>query len=320
MLCVFDCESVPDVGLLREVYGYSGSSLEVCERAFLEQKEQSGSEFLPLPFHQIISIAAVICDDYGRFIKVGNYAKGKDSKDSGDSKNSADLAESSADSKDSIKYAESKAKSSLDSTDSKPQDSNLQDSQDSTDSIESQILAEFLNHLNKNNPKLVSFNGRGFDLPLINLRSMRYNLSAFAYFESDNPSLNKNKWDNYRARYSENFHIDLLDTLGSFGAVRGMRLDSVCKMLKIPGKFDVSGDDVFALYYGENRSLEKIDEYCQSDVLNTYWLFLKYQLLSGKLILGDYADLLQIFLDKMPSDKSYSEVFKNSLNAELGRL
>ena len=74
MLCVFDCESVPDVRLLREIYEYDGSDLEVCEMAFAKQKEATGSEFLPIAFHQIISISALICDDFGRFVKVGNFA------------------------------------------------------------------------------------------------------------------------------------------------------------------------------------------------------------------------------------------------------
>lgn len=259
MLCVFDCESVPDVELLRDVYGYSGDDMEVCNEAFEAQMQNTQSSFLPLPFHKIITISALICDDFGRFIKLGNYAK--------DSKN------------------------------------------------EGEIISEFINYLNKNNPKLVSFNGRGFDLPLIMLRAMKYDLSAEAYFESDNAAFNKNKWDNYRARYSENFHIDLLDSLSSFGVARNMRLDVVCKMLKIPGKFDTSGDDVFRLFYeGEYK---KIDEYCQSDVINTYWLFLKYQLLQGRISLEDYHSLLGIFLDKLPKDKSYSKVFELALREHI---
>ncbi|RDU62857.1 3'-5' exonuclease [Helicobacter sp. MIT 14-3879] len=262
MLCVFDCESVPDVELLREIYNYSGSDIEVCNKALGVDDNVGYSTFLPLPFHKIISISCLICDDFGRFIKIGNYA--------------------------------------LDSKDEK------------------KILSEFLKYLNNKNPKLISFNGRSFDLPLIMLRAMKYNLNASAYFEQDNIKFNKNKWDNYRTRYSENFHIDLLDSLGSFGMAKNMKLDVLCKMLKIPGKFDVSGDDVFRLYYEEKYHI--IDEYCQSDVLNTYWLFLKYQLLQGKICIDEYMELLNIFLDKIPKDKNYSNVFIASLKESLERL
>ena len=287
MLCVFDCESVPDTELLRDIYGYGGSDLEVCESAFEAQKEASGSTFLPIAFHKIISISALICDDFGRFVKAGNF--GDLSKDSGNS--SANQGESHKDSNADSPYP--------------PKD-------------EREILSEFLRYLNKNNPKLVSFNGRNFDLPAIMIRALKYNLNAESYFECDNAKHNKNKWENYRARYSENFHIDLLDALSSFGAARGIKLDVVCKMAGIVGKFDTSGDDVYKLYYaGEFR---KIDEYCQSDVLNTYWLYLKYQLLQGKIALFEYADLLNIFLEKMPKDRDYSKVFAEAIKKSLAEL
>lgn len=271
MLCVFDCETIPDVELLRNLYDeYKSESddLKVCRAAFEAQEEKSGSAFLPLPFHKIIAISALICDDFGRFIKIGNFASS---------------------------------------------DSNKNDCPNECD-----ILEEFLRYLNKNNPKLVSFNGRNFDLPAIMLRAMKYNLSAESYFETSNDMLSKTKWENYRSRYSENFHIDLLESLGSFGAVRGLNLDTICKMAGIVGKYDTKGDEVYRLFY--EKQYEKIKEYCQSDVINTYWLYLKYQLLQGKITRIDYADLLNIFLAKMPKDKSYSEVFRSKIKQALKAL
>lgn len=268
MLCVFDCETVPDVELLRNVYDeYKNESddLKLCNAVFDAQEERSGSSFLPIPFHRIITISALICDDFGRFVKIGNFA-------------------------------------SNDSSDFLPD--------------ESEILGEFLKYLNKNNPKLVSFNGRNFDLPTIMLRAMKYNLNAESYFETSNEMSNKSKWENYRSRYSENFHIDLLESLGSFGAAKGLKLDIVCKMAGIVGKYNTKGDDVYKLFYEKKHS--EIAEYCQSDVLNTYWLYLKYQLLQGKISIMEYGDLLNVFLDKLPKDRSYSEVFAEAIKVELG--
>ena len=304
MLCVFDCESVPDAELLREVYGYSGDDLAVCEMAFAKQKEVSGSEFLPIAFHKIISISALICDDFGRFVKVGNF--GYESNKGESSNKSTDSRESSSD-------------SGIDSRESNGQDS--RDSNDSNANLipnEREIISEFLRYLNKNNPKLVSFNGRNFDLPAIMIRALKHNLSAESYFETDNAKHNKSKWENYRSRYSEHFHTDLLDCLSSYGAVRGLKLDVICKMAGLVGKWDTSGDDVYRLYFaGEFR---KIDEYCQSDVLNTYWLYLKYQLLQGKITLFEYADLLNIFLEKLPKDRDYSEVFSAKLKSQIAEI
>ena len=265
MLCIFDCESVPDVNLLKEVHGYLGNEEEVCKLAFEEQKRNTNSTFLPLIFHKIVSISALICDEFGSFIKIGNYGQKFQNRD------------------------------------------------------EKLIIKEFLDYLNKNNPKLVSFNGRAFDLPLIMLRAMQYNLSALAYFEIDNKDLNKSKWDNYRQRYSENFHIDLSDSISSFGLARNIRLDLVCKMLRLPGKFDIHGDDVWRLFYCENN-LNRIDTYCQSDVLNTYWLFLKYSLLQAQITIDDYKKLLNLLFDKIPQDREYSEIFKKTIKIEIANL
>lgn len=265
MICIFDCESVPDVNLLKEIYGYDGNEEEVCKIAFKEQEKITNSTFLPLVFHKIVSISGLICDEFGNFIKIGNYGQ---------------------------KY------------------------QDRNELI---IIKEFLNYINKNNPKLISFNGRTFDLPLIMLRAMQYNLNASAYFEIDNHIVNKSKWDNYRQRYSENFHIDLLDSISSFGLAKNIRLNLICKMLGIPGKFDVNGNDVWELFY-INKDLNKIDDYCQSDVLNTYWLFLKYNILQGKIDIKNYKSLLNTFFDKIPNNKNYSEVFKKAIIKEINKL
>lgn len=283
MICVFDIETVPDIELVRQYYELDSSlsEVEVCQHAFSAQKEKSGSEFLPIYWHRVVSIASVICDEYGKFIKVGNF--GKKSAESTETKSNAD----------SSAFA------------------HLAD--------ERAILSDFLRFINSKEPRLVSFNGRGFDLPTIMLRAMKYNLNAFGYFESENASKTKNKWENYRARYSEKWHTDLLECLGNFGSVRNLNLDNVCKMLGIVGKYEVSGGDVYSLYY-DKKDIEKIDFYCQSDVLNTYWLYLKYAILKDELRLEDYAEILEDFKEKLPKDREYSQAFIANINAELGNI
>ncbi|MCE3037430.1 3'-5' exonuclease [Helicobacter sp. faydin-H20] len=266
MICIFDIETIPDVELLRGKFSEDLSDIELCEYAFREQKEKTGSEFLPLYLHKIVCISSVLADEYGNFIKVGNFGKQEE---------------------------------------------------------EFHILQEFLSFMDRENPKLVSFNGRNFDVPAILLRSMRYNLTALTYYEVDNPKYNKNKWENYRQRYSERFHTDLLDVLGNFGSVRGLRLDDICQMLGLPGKYDISGDVVHSIYYDaklkHSQKMEKIQTYCQSDVLNTYWMYLKYELLKGSLSKEDYFSILQRFLEKIPKDKEYSTYFTTCLQKEISR-
>ncbi len=259
MICIFDCETVPDVELVKSEFQISGSDYDVSNKAFQMQEEKSGYSFLPIPFHQVVAISAVICDDYGKFEKV-NSINGEN---------------------------------------------------------EEEMIKNFLDFIDKKQPKLVSFNGRAFDMPMLMIRAMKYNLSCFAYFEKENRELNKNKWDNYRSRYSDRFHVDLMDHIGEFGAIRGLKLDLLCKMAGLPGKYDVHGDEVTELYY--NNEIEKIKEYCESDVLNTYWLYLKYELLKGMISKEDYMDNLFGFAEKLNEKKSYTEVFKNQIEKEINR-
>lgn len=183
---------------------------------------------------------------------------------------------------------------------------------------EEEILRDFLGFLDKYQPKLVSFNGRSFDMPVLMLRALKYNITCKAYFEVENKELNKNKWENYRTRFSDRFHVDLMDSLSEFGAFRSLKLDHVCSMANLPGKYDVSGDQVFELFY-ENK-ITNIKEYCESDVLNTYWLYLKYELLKTNLHQKDYVSALEAMKNGLKDEKSYTEIFKNYIDDELERM
>ena len=223
-------------------------------------KEKTGSEFLPVCFHRVVSISAVMADGFGRFLRVSTL-EGENERDK---------------------------------------------------------IAKFLAFIEDFNPRLVSFNGRGFDLPMIMARAMCYDLSAAAYFETNDRDNNKSKWENYRSRYDGRFHLDLLDHISDFGAVRGLKLDHICASVGLPGKYDVHGDQVLQLYYAGEQA--KIDEYCRSDVLNTYWLFLKYELLRGKITKDDYLNYIAVmgeFLQKESTDMSYTPVFCDFIEREL---
>ena len=257
MICIFDCETIPDASLVRKSFGLEGTDAKVSEQAFILQEEKSGSSFLPLPFHQVVAISAVMTDDFGAFQKV----------------------------------------SSIDGEN------------------ESAMIKSFLNFIDKHNPKLVSFNGRSFDIPMLMIRAMKYNLSCHAFFEVENKMLNKSKWDNYRYRFSHKFHVDLMDHISEFGAARGLNLNTLCTMMGIPGKFDVSGDQVHKLFY--DKKITEIKEYCESDVLNTYWLYLKYELLKGNITKEDYFGYLHLMSEGISEEKSYASVFVDGVMEEL---
>ena len=79
-ICVFDCETIPDANLIRKIYGIDGSDEDVSMQAMALQKEASGSDFLPVMFHRVVAISAVMADEYGKFLKVSTM-EGKDERE-----------------------------------------------------------------------------------------------------------------------------------------------------------------------------------------------------------------------------------------------
>jgi predicted PolB exonuclease-like 3'-5' exonuclease len=119
--------------------------------------------------------------------------------------------------------------------------------------------------------KLITFNGRGFDLPLLELAAFRYGITGRDHFA------------NSRKRY-ECWHLDMMDWLTNFGAFRMVGgLNLLSKLLGKPGKMSVKGDQVYQLY--QAGKLQEINDYCMFDTLDTYFVFLRTRVLTGELTL-----------------------------------
>lgn len=136
---------------------------------------------------------------------------------------------------------------------------------------EAGLVEEFWARLEAFDGTLVSFNGRGFDLPVLELQALRHGCTAPRYFGERN---------GLRMRFGR--HCDLYDWLTNGGAAR-LRggLDLVAKVAGLPGKGEVSGADVQVLW--ERRRWEQIHRYCRDDVLQTYFVFLRVEHLRGRL-------------------------------------
>jgi 3'-5' exonuclease len=136
-------------------------------------------------------------------------------------------------------------------------------------------------------PALVSFNGRGFDIPLLELAAFRYGLSIPGWFQpgtrgSEQP----------RNRYNTQSHIDLCELLTNFGTTRfNSGLNLAANLLGKPGKMDIQGDMVQDLY--DSGRLADINEYCRCDVLDTYFVFLRTRVLVGQLTLAEEHTIIQ---------------------------
>jgi len=140
---------------------------------------------------------------------------------------------------------------------------------------EKRLLQGFFSYFERLKPRLVSFNGRGFDLPVLKYRAMVHGVSS--------PTLNlaANKWEHYSSRYALDWHCDLMEAMSDFGASARVKLNEVCSVLGLPGKFGVDGSKVSDMFDG--GQLKEIRDYCETDVLNTYLVYLRWQLHRGML-------------------------------------
>ena len=135
-------------------------------------------------------------------------------------------------------------------------------------------------------PTLVSFNGRSFDVPLLELSAYRYGLSVPKWF-----AMGSKSWDQPRNRYNLQRHLDLQDVLVNHGAVRfNGGLNLAANLLGKPGKMDVQGYMVQDMY--DDGKLAEINNYCRCDVLDTYFVFLRTQVMVGKLSLEDEQEIV----------------------------
>ncbi len=121
---------------------------------------------------------------------------------------------------------------------------------------------------------LVSFNGRTFDLPVLKYRAMKHGVHGDWLMDT------KDKWNNYSSRYSADYHCDLLDVLSDYGSSAKIKMSEVCALLGIPVKLDGAGDSVLENY--KQGKIQEIRDYCETDVIATYLVYLKYLRFCGK--------------------------------------
>ncbi len=150
---------------------------------------------------------------------------------------------------------------------------------------ERDLVQRFFDGLERYSPTLVSWNGSGFDLPVLGYRALRHGVSAARYWElGDNDR--EFRYNNYLSRYHWR-HVDLMDVLSAYGASGRASLENVSQLLGLPGKLGMSGADVWPAY--RRGDLASIRNYCETDVLNTYLIFLRFQLLRGELDAKQHA-------------------------------
>jgi len=151
---------------------------------------------------------------------------------------------------------------------------------------EGELLERFFEGIERFSPCLVSWNGSGFDLPVLTYRALSAGIQARRYWETgdDDAAFRRN---NYLSRYHWR-HIDLMDVLGGYQSRGRSSLTNVASLLGLPGKMGFSGARVWEAY--QAGELAGIRRYCETDALNTYLIYLRFELLRARLTREQYAE------------------------------
>ena len=165
-------------------------------------------------------------------------------------------------------------------------------------STETELLERFFEGIERYTPVIVSWNGSGFDLPVIHYRSLIHGVVAQRYWENgdDDQSF---RWNNYLSRFHSR-HTDLMDVLSGYITTARAPLNEIATILGFPGKMGMSGEKVWDCYL--DGDIESIRNYCETDVLNTYLIYLKYQLIRGRLTNDLYITECQKVCDMLENE------------------
>ena len=155
-------------------------------------------------------------------------------------------------------------------------------------SEEGDVIQAFFNRVEKHRPQLVSWNGGGFDLPVLQQRGLRHGVVAERYWDmgQDADGDRDHRYNNYISRYHLR-HVDLMDLLALYQSKANAPLDAMAKLCGFPGKLGMDGSQVYAAYLEGRR--DEIRRYCETDVMNTYLLWLRFEKMRGRLNDAAYA-------------------------------
>jgi len=179
-------------------------------------------------------------------------------------------------------------------------------------SKEAEILKLFFNAIDKYQPQIISWNGKGFDSPVIHYRSLYHGISSIKYWDKGDDD-REFKWNNYLNRYHDR-HLDLMDVLS--GYKKPASLSDIAQLIGAPGKYGIDGSVVTDYYLESN--IKEIRDYCETDVLNTYLVFLRYQLISNSISREVYNELLNELFNLLgDSNKAHWKEFSSLCEKSL---
>ena len=153
-------------------------------------------------------------------------------------------------------------------------------------STEGELIERFYDGIDKFTPDLVSWNGSGFDLPVLHYRALRAGIQATRYWQTGDDD-SAFRYNNYLSRYHWR-HTDLMDVLSGFQSRARVSLENAACLLGLPGKLGFSGAQVWETWLAGDAA--RIRRYCETDVLNTYLVYLRFELMRGRLTHEHHAE------------------------------
>jgi len=175
---------------------------------------------------------------------------------------------------------------------------------------EGKVVQTFFHAVEKHTPQLVSWNGGGFDLPVLHYRGLRHGVEAGKYWDLGEDD-REFKWNNYISRYHMR-HLDLMDLLAMYSPKNNAPLDAMAKLCGFPGKLGMDGSQVYAQYLAGQT--EDIRRYCETDVMNTYLVYCRFQKMRGGLTEAEYGQEISMVKETLgnlaPSESHWDEYLK----------
>lgn len=166
-------------------------------------------------------------------------------------------------------------------------------------SDEKELITRFYAGIDKHTPTLISWNGCGFDLPVLHYRSLLHSVPAPTYWEAGE-NQQAFRWNNYLSRFHYR-HLDLMDIIAGYQNKAFAPLDDIASMLGFPGKMGMSGAKVWEQY--THGQIKDIRDYCETDVLNTYCVYLRFELIRGNISTEEYTNSINRLKNYLISEK-----------------
>jgi predicted PolB exonuclease-like 3'-5' exonuclease len=163
---------------------------------------------------------------------------------------------------------------------------------------EGSLIQRFFDGIEKYTPQLVSWNGGGFDLPVLHYRGLIHGVQSPRYWDMGEDD-REFKWNNYISRYHTR-HLDLMDLLAMYTGRANAPLDELAKLIGFPGKLGMDGSKVWEAY--QQGRLAEIRNYCETDVVNTWLVYLRFQMMRGQFTREQYqreCELVRATLGKL---------------------